>query len=272
MKGAVKKATHKDRLGNMKFVRVVVLLICGILVTSFANFTSFDFKSEQVKHERVKQAFDEKEIDLKTRLLLRGVDSKNFEVYIRAFKLEEVIEVWARTNGQGPFIQIANYPFCSTVGRVGPKRQQGDKQIPEGFYSLEEFNPESNFHLSLKVNYPNKADSILGSQGNLGGLIYIHGGCETIGCIPITDDKVKELYVISVLARDNGQDSIPIHIFPARMNYANYRMLTQKKEDQEHFRFWGSLRTCYMYFEQNAQLPGISVNNKGEYLFSKHGG
>jgi len=246
---------------------MMVLIGPLLAVLAFTQTSFSDFKTEQLNFPKVKEAFDLKEVDLKTRVALRGVDKENFEMYIRAFKLEEVVEVWARTKGEDTYAQIANFPFCSSVGVLGPKRKQGDRQIPEGFYEIEEFNPESDYHLSLKVSYPNKSDSILGDSVHLGGLIYIHGGCETIGCIPITDDKIMELYVLAVLAKDNGQERIPIHIFPARLNYSNYKMLVGQPEHKAHIRFWGSLRTCYLYFEERGALPLISTNQEGEYLF-----
>lgn len=106
------------------------------------------------------------------------------------------------------FRLIKDYQICSLSGELGPKRQQGDLQVPEGFYWIDRFNPASNFYLSLGINYPNQFDRILGKSGELGGDIFIHGGCVTIGCIPITDDKIKELYLIAVEAKSNGQDGV----------------------------------------------------------------
>ncbi|MCB0733609.1 MAG: L,D-transpeptidase family protein [Flavobacteriales bacterium] len=230
---------------------------------------SDDFRTQQRKYERVKNAFEEKEVDFKTQLALKGVDKENFEIYIRGFKMEETLELWARTKGKTTWVNIRSYPFCSSVGALGPKRQQGDFQIPEGFYTISEFNPSSDFHLSLKINYPNASDSILGKKGDYGDLIYIHGGCQTIGCIPISDDKIKELYVAAVLARSKGQTSIAVHLFPARLNYANYRALSERTADKSIVRFWGNIRTCYQYFEEFGEYPNITVNEDGRYLFKR---
>jgi murein L,D-transpeptidase YafK len=99
------------------------------------------------------------------------------------------------------FLHIKTYTVCATSGLIGPKRMQGDLQIPEGFYYIDRFNPYSNFYLSLGINYPNTSDRILGDKNNLGGDIFIHGDCVTIGCLPITDSEIKELYIFCVEAK-----------------------------------------------------------------------
>ena len=82
-------------------------------------------------------------------------------------------------------------------GTTGPKRLQGDFQVPEGFYHINEFNPNSNYHLSMGLNYPNSSDRILSDSLRPGGEIYIHGSCVSVGCIPLNDDEIEELYLIA---------------------------------------------------------------------------
>ncbi|MBI1306821.1 MAG: hypothetical protein GC181_09430 [Bacteroidetes bacterium] len=255
----------------MKRIKYLKKFLAIPLVVLFMHSFTTDngFRDSQLKNQRVQMAFKEKLVDVNTMLGLKGIDQTNFEIYIRAFKMEQVVEVWGRTRGANTWCNVVNYNFCSTVGQLGPKRKEGDYQIPEGFYTVSEFNPNSDFLLSLKLNYPNKSDSILGVKGKLGDLIYIHGGCMTIGCIPITDDKIEELYVLSVIAKDQGQNQIPIHIFPARLNYGNYNMLAKQTTNKSNVRFWGNLRTCYTYFEENGILPEISVNEKGDYVYKR---
>lgn len=244
-----------------------------MVVIGFVLFSSFNdetgFKMEQMEFDRVKKVFDDREQEVKTMIRLSKIDADGFELYIRAFKTEGILEAWGRNKGEKAYKLIATYPFCSNVGVSGPKRKEGDHQIPEGFYNLSKFNPESNYHLSLKVSYPNKSDSILSPHTNLGGQIFIHGGCLTVGCIPITDYSIEELYVMSVLARDQGQEVIPIHIFPARMNYSNYKLLLEKNNDNELHVFWTNLKPVYQHFEQTGELLHITVNHQGRYLFSK---
>lgn len=245
--------------------------IIFILLTSI--FFSFSekkpFKEEQLTYERVRKVFAEREIEVQTSMLLAGVNYQAPDLYIRAFKKEGILELWGRNHSKDIYKLISTYPFCSNVGVLGPKRKQGDFQIPEGFYHLSKFNPNSNYHLSLQVSYPNKSDSLLSKHKDLGGLIFIHGGCLTIGCIPITDEKIEELYVASVMARAGGQEEIPIHIFPSRMNYSNYRSLMESTSNRELQVFWTNLKPVYQHFEQTGKLLHISINHQGRYLFSE---
>ena len=116
------------------------------------------------------------------------------------------------------FRLFKTYRICALAGYMGPKRIQGDYQVPEGFYYINEFNPSSTYYLSLGLNYPNASDRVLSDSLRPGGEIYIHGSCVTVGCIPITDQQIDELYVLAAHAKDMGQDYIPVHIFPIRFN------------------------------------------------------
>lgn len=244
----------------------LAILIGMIVLGGFTSDTGF--KDEQLEYPRVKLAFEENEVDVKTKLRLAGINPDRFDLYLRAFKKEGMLEVWAKNRQTSMYTLIQSYPFCSNVGELGPKRQQGDNQIPEGFYHISLFNPNSNYHLSMQVNYPNKSDSLLSPHSDLGGQIFIHGGCLTIGCIPITDKKIRELYVLAVLAKDNGQLQIPVHIFPNRMNYSNYKALLQQHPDRSLHIFWTNLRPVYQHFEQTGELLGITINHQGRYLFN----
>jgi murein L,D-transpeptidase YafK len=155
-------------------------------------------------------------------------------------------------------------------GTTGPKRSEGDYQVPEGFYYINEFNPNSKYHLSLGLNYPNASDKILSDSVRPGGAIYIHGSCVSTGCIAISDIPIEELYIIATNVRTKGQDFIPVHVFPVKYN-------NQKSVDQltESFKsnlainkFILSLKTAFDYFEEKKQLPVILVNKKGEYIIN----
>lgn len=236
-----------------------------LLLFSFTSDTGF--KEEQLAYQRVKAVFEDREIEVKTMLHKANLNAENFDLYIRAFKTEGTLEVWAKNKVEQVYRLVKTYPFCSNVGIVGPKRKQGDLQIPEGFYHLSKFNPESNYHLSLKVSYPNRSDSLLSKHADLGGQIFIHGGCLTVGCIPITDARIEELYIMAVLARNGGQIDIPIHIFPARLNYSNYKLLLEQNQDRELHVFWTNMRPVYQHFEQTGKIPAITINHQGRYLF-----
>lgn len=227
------------------------------------------FKEDQFRYPRVRQAFEMYEGYVETKLLLKDIRKSNVQIYIRAFKMENTLELWAKNKRDGSYQLISDYKFCESSGRLGPKREQGDRQIPEGIYHISAFNPSSNYHLSLKINYPNASDSILGVEGNYGGMIFIHGGCASIGCIPITDDWISELYVISVMAKEAGQDKIPVHIFPARLNQPNLTSLKKQDYPLTHLALWNDLAKGYRHFENTGQVPEFKVNNWGKYIYQK---
>lgn len=250
----------------MKHIAIISLLF----MLGFSP-TEPDFKDEQFGYARVVNAYKDKWPVVKAQIKSVGVDPDHYELFIRAFKFEEDVEVWVKDKDSSSYIFLTKYKFCSNVGYLGPKRKQGDLQIPEGAYYLSKFNPESNYHLSLKVSYPNKADSIKGYKPDLGGMIFIHGGCNTIGCIPITDNYIRELYVLSLQARFLGQEHIPIHILPARLTDENFNLLGQFVDNPPLLDFWQSLRPSYLYFEKHRKIPSYSINKRGEYEFQTQG-
>ena len=221
-----------------------------------------DFLKAQLQFPRVRKAFEKKEIELKKLLLEHEIYSFEIDLFLRAFKKERKLEVWAKPKSEIQYKIIKTYNFCNTSGTLGPKRKEGDYQIPEGFYHISHFNPKSKFLLSLKVNYPNASDKILSDSTNPGDDIYIHGGCQTIGCIPITDDKIQKVYLLSVLAKKEGS-SIPIHIFP-------FRMTEKKLADHlsiypQNSVFWNNLKSGFDYFELRKMRSKIKVLTDGQY-------
>jgi murein L,D-transpeptidase YafK len=228
------------------------------------------FREEQFKFPRVREAFEINESYLEAQLLVKSIKKSEMELYLRAFKLEGIVEIWAKNRNDKTFQLIANYKFCENSGSLGPKRQQGDNQIPEGYYNISQFNPASNFYLSLKISYPNKSDSVLGVKGNYGGQIYLHGGCATIGCVPITDTWIGEAYVLCVMAKEAGQKNIPMHIFPARLNRANMESLEKDDYPEVNKALWRDLKKGYEYFERTGQKPEYSISSKGRYILSKN--
>ncbi|HVS98320.1 MAG TPA: L,D-transpeptidase family protein, partial [Puia sp.] len=112
-------------------------------------------------------------------------------VYIRSFKYDSELEVWVKNSSQEKYKLFKTYKICALAGTLGPKRMAGDYQTPEGFYYINEFNPKSEYHLSLGLNYPNASDRMLSDSLQPGGDIYIHGSCVTTGCIPITDSQIE---------------------------------------------------------------------------------
>ena len=188
-------------------------------------------------------------------------------VYIRSFKYDSQLEIWVKNDRKDPYKLFKTYKVCALAGTLGPKRMAGDYQVPEGFYYINEFNPRSNYHLSLGINYPNISDRILSDATNPGGDIYIHGSCVTVGCIPLTDPMIEEVYIITAHAKNQGQDFIPVHIFPIRFNVKRSVDYLGKltKDDEQLKDFSSRLEDAFNYFEKHKQIPVVTVSDKGEY-------
>ena len=185
--------------------------------TSFAS-VSTSFMEYQKTLPRPAEALARKEDTLEKQFKAKKLVWPAKYIYIRSFKYDSQMEVWVKNDIKEPFQLFKTYKVCALAGTLGPKRMGGDFQVPEGFYYINEFNPKSTYYLSLGINYPNASDRILSDSLDPGGDIYIHGSCVTVGCIPITDNQIDELYILAAHAKDAGQDFIPVHIFPIRYN------------------------------------------------------
>lgn len=247
-------------------MRLVVSFFIAVLM-AFTTKQNPGFKDIQLEHYTVFQAYKDKAEEAYAKLKAQDIDHFNCQVFIRAFKFEEDVEVWAKNIQDSTYKLITTYKFCNNVGELGPKRKEGDMQIPEGFYSVSKFNPTSVYFLSLKIDYPNESDVVFADKRNPGGMIFVHGGCTTVGCIPITDEWIKELYVFCVEAKNNGQEDIPIHIFPARLTNQNYTLLTEQYRSDYLTDFWGQLKQGYAYFETHKKPPVVKVQTNGVYRF-----
>lgn len=246
----------------MKFATLFLLF-----TLSTSSFQSTSFKKNQQQFQRVREAYREKETIVFKTLSQHKIKPDQLCIYLRAFKAEGIIEVWGKNKLEKQYKLIRSFDVCKKSGKLGPKRKKGDYQVPEGFYHINRFNPTSNYHLSLGINYPNKSDRILGSKINLGGDIFIHGDCRTIGCLPITDDKIKELYLYCVEAKNNGQQPIPVTIFPKKLNDKNF--LDLKKEyngESASIELWEDLKKGYDFFNKNKRLPNIRFLANGKYV------
>ncbi len=238
----------------------ILLLLLGVMLFSFAPS---DFLKEQLKFPRVRQANAQKGDIVKAMLNGKGVDANDFNLFIRGIKDEEKLEVWAKSSSESTYKMIKTYDFCATTGKLGPKRRSGDKQIPEGFYTIDKFNPYSNHFLSFRVSYPNKSDLKYADKLNPGNNIFVHGNCITIGCIPIGNDNIKELYLMAAMA--GGVDHVAIHLFPTRLNDAGLAKIS-KGADASLITFWKNLKPGFEAFESSKSLPKISVDEDGRYV------
>lgn len=224
------------------------------------------FLAHQLAFHRVADARATTDEILRHRFREKGLDYPAGEIFIRVFKHERVLELWARSDADDRFTLVTAYPVCALPGQLGPKQRMGDLQVPEGFYFIDEFNPRSSYHLSLRVDYPNLADRVRRQALALGGDIFIHGGCETIGCVPIEDGNIQELYWVAAQAMDAGQSLIPVHIFPARLDDRRLQWLEETfRPEAELLAFWRNLAEGYVYFEKTQRVPWITVAEDGRY-------
>jgi murein L,D-transpeptidase YafK len=246
-----------------KFIIFTLSMLCTNCI-----FAQQDFLSQQKRYARVRTAIAEKENIIAENLRKNGLTADNVHILIVAYKAEKQLEIFAKTKNQTSYKLIADYRICASSGNLGPKRKSGDNQVPEGFYKIDRFNPASNFYLSLGINYPNQSDRKKSTASNLGGDIFIHGSCVTIGCLPMTDDKIKEIYLYAVYARNNGQSDIPVYIFPFRMTDRNFRTYRNRyARNSEMIDFWTNLKAGYDKFAAEKQELKVTVDNSGNYQF-----
>lgn len=243
------------------------LLVFFMACLSVAQVKTLAYKAGQLKSKRVKDAYDTKWPQLQLDLKSINVNPDAFDIYMRAFKYEQKVEVWIKNIGDVKYKLFRTYDICATSGNLGPKRKEGDGQVPEGFYRIDLFNPTSDYYLSMRINYPNSSDVILKEGLNAGGAIMMHGDCVTIGCLPMTDEKIKELYVLCLEAR-NRNNPVYIDIYPAKFTPENIKML-ESNYPKSKITFWKTLKTGYDYFETNKWLPVINIDAKGNYVLAE---
>ncbi len=253
----------------MRIINVIhsALLVVTLPLYCNAQVKTSSFKTGQLKNARVKDAYDAKWGPLQTELKTVKINPNEFDIYMRAFKQDGVLEVWMKNKGETKYKLFKTYDICASSGSLGPKRKEGDGQVPEGFYQIDLFNPKSNYYLSMRINYPNASDVILKEGTNAGGAIMMHGDCVTIGCLPMTNDKIKELYVLCLEAK-NRNNPIYIDIFPTKFTEANLKML-EANYPKSKVAFWNTLKPAYDYFEEHHWLPKVNIDKKGRYFFEE---
>lgn len=177
--------------------------------------------------------------------------------FVRVFKKEAELEVWMKPKKGNQYKLFRTYPICAFSGSLGPKLKQGDKQAPEGFYRVtkDALNPQSQFHLSFDLGFPNAFDQ---SHGRTGDYLMVHGDCVSAGCYAMTDPGIEEIYTLVAKALMGGQSSVPVHAFPFRMSDKQLA----KYEDHQWYSFWQTLKEGYDAFEQTKRPPTVSVENQ----------
>ena len=196
--------------------------------------------------------------------VLAELDAKSMSAHsailLRIFKEESELEVW-KENNTGRFELLRTYPICRWSGELGPKIKVGDRQAPEGFYTITPalMNPNSSYYLAINTGFPNAYDK---ANGSTGAFLMIHGDCASVGCYAMTDEQIADIYA---LARDSflgGQNSFQIQAYPFRMTPMNIA----KHRDSPHVEFWKMLKQGYDHFEVTHHAPKVDVCDS-RYVF-----
>lgn len=152
------------------------------------------------------------EQELKPYFSKAGISYPPRKVTFIALKQEKKLELWAKDEGEFRFIR--GYDIKAASGVTGPKLRQGDKQVPEGIYRIVGLNPNSNYHLSMKLNYPNEFDWFHAQrEGRFdpGSDIFIHGDSVSAGCLAMGDKVIEELFVLTAQV---GEENVKVIIAP----------------------------------------------------------
>jgi murein L,D-transpeptidase YafK len=245
-------------------------LAAWLLLSAWPRLRAIASEREGGSADRVANARKLRGDVLRERFTRAGLKYPPAEIYLRAFKEEGDLELWARA-GEEPYRLVATFDVLAASGRAGPKRREGDRQVPEGFYHIDRFNPKSSYHLSLGLNYPNASDRVRSDQKKPGSDIFIHGKDVTIGCLPMGDEVIEEIYLAALDTAAAGQRRIPVHVFPARMSGENWERFRSEEasRDPALLSFWSELQPVFDAFERDRRLPEISVGAAGAYVVGR---
>jgi murein L,D-transpeptidase YafK len=187
--------------------------------------------------------------------------AKESAILVRIFKEESELEVWKQDrNGQFALLKI--FPICRWSGDLGPKIKQGDRQAPEGFYTITpgQMNPNSNYYLAINTGFPNAYDR---SHGRTGDFLMIHGDCSSRGCYAMTDEQIAEIYALARESFFGGQKAFQIQAYPFRMTPKNMA----RHRNSPHMAFWRMLKQGYDHFEVTRQEPKVDICER-RYVFN----
>ncbi|HZS63762.1 MAG TPA: L,D-transpeptidase family protein [Xanthobacteraceae bacterium] len=186
--------------------------------------------------------------------------TKEAPILVRIFKEESELEVW-KQDSSGKFALLKSYPICRWSGDLGPKIKEGDRQAPEGFYTITpgQMNPHSQYYLAFNIGFPNAYDQ---ANGRTGDFLMIHGDCSSRGCYAMTDEQIAELYALARESFFAGQDSFQIQAYPFRMTPENMA----KHRNNPNIPFWKMLKEGYDHFEVTHLQPKVDVCDR-HYVF-----
>jgi murein L,D-transpeptidase YafK len=240
---------------------VVAAAVAGLMLAS-AGAQAITVEIDDVAPDRVERqrAFAEGALplagtpdlgQLNDRLAAKGLKA-GAAMFIRIFKSESELEVWMQKGTQ--FVLFATYPICHWAGTIGPKLREGDKQNPEGFYSIgaRQLHRIGRWPRSLNIGFPNTFDK---AHGRTGSYILVHGGCSSVGCFAMTNGVMAEIFALTEQSLRAGQARVDMHVFPFRMTEAN--LATQAQSPW--LDFWRNLKEGYDAFEQTRLPPRVGI-------------
>lgn len=241
------------RKPSVPLVLIGAVLVC---VAFFAAYLTMPYKLPasanltQVKANRLPV--------LKEDLTARGFQLGN-QVFLRIFKQESRLELWIKVGEK--FQHYKNYEVCKYSGDLGPKLKEGDGQSPEGFYNVttQALNPNSSYHLSFNLGFPNAYDR---AHSRTGSYLMVHGNCVSIGCYAMTNHGIEEIYLLVEAALTSGQPSVPVHIFPFEMTEQNL----QAQASSPWHGFWQNLKQGHDVFQATNMPPTVKTQG-GRYHF-----
>jgi len=229
----------------------------GVLIAAIGVAGCNDSSMKDFAPEANKPLPDKILADMKAKGMVR-----TSSVMARIFKEEGKLEIWkAKTNGR--YEMVASYDICKWSGKLGPKYTEGDRQAPEGFYTVRpsQMNPRSNYHLSFNIGYPNAYDR---ANGRTGANLMVHGACSSSGCYSMTDPQIEQIYAFGRDAFQGGQTEFQIQAFPFRMTAANMA----RYRNDPNYEFWKMLKVGYDNFEITKVPPKVDVCEK-RYVFNQ---
>lgn len=186
----------------------------------------------------------------------------NSPVLVRLYKEESELEIWKQKT-DGSYALLKTYEICAWSGKLGPKKKEGDRQAPEGFYTVTpgQLNPNSNYHLAINMGYPNAFDR---ANNRTGSHLMIHGSCNSSGCYAMDDVQVQEIYTLARHSFEGGQRAFQIQAYPFRMTPKNMA----RHRNSEHYEFWKMLKLGSDHFEITKRPPNVGVC-ESRYIFDQ---
>ena len=229
-----------------------VLACAGLGVVLLASCTDF---SNIPKHQRP--------LSYSTKQLIsdKGME-EGAPIVLRIFKEDGEMEIWKQKSETGRYALLKKYDICKWSGKLGPKLKEGDRQAPEGFYTVApaQMNPKSSYFLSFNIGFPNVYDR---ANERTGSYLMVHGACSSAGCYSMTDEQIQEIYTLARLAFQNGQRAFQVQAYPFRMTPANMA----RHRNDPNMAFWRMLKEGNDHFEVTGQAPKVDVCAK-RYVFN----